>query len=106
MRGRFVSLKFKGHADEEMVRGGKVSELDRVGNNRADEAADWGRLGTCGDEREMCNLKVNHAYLMNMLGGEDNAGDGQGYQPPVPTAEEEDAKVLVMRTAPREPIRQ
>ena len=35
--------KVKGHADEEMVRAGGVRELDRLGNNAADEAADSGR---------------------------------------------------------------
>ena len=35
--------KVKGHADEEMVQVGQVPELDRLGNNAADEAADFGR---------------------------------------------------------------
>ena len=35
--------KVKGHADEGMVREGGVRELDRLGNNAADEAADFGR---------------------------------------------------------------
>ena len=35
----------EGHADEEMVRGEQVRELDRVLNNRADEAPDFGRRG-------------------------------------------------------------
>ena len=35
--------KFKGHADESMVSDGRVRELDRLGNNAADEAADFGR---------------------------------------------------------------
>ena len=35
--------KVKGHADKEMVREGQVREQDRVGNDRADEAADFGR---------------------------------------------------------------
>ena len=33
----------EGHADEGMVLDGRVRELDRVGNNAADEAADFGR---------------------------------------------------------------
>ena len=33
----------KGHADEGMVRDGEVRDLDRMGNNAADEAADFGR---------------------------------------------------------------
>ena len=35
--------KVKGHADEDMVFRGRVRELDRLGNNAADEAADFGR---------------------------------------------------------------
>ena len=35
----------EGHADEEMVRGEQVRVLDRVLNNRADEAPDFGRRG-------------------------------------------------------------
>ena len=33
----------KGHADESLVRSGQVRALDRFGNIRADEAADFGR---------------------------------------------------------------
>ena len=36
--------KVKGHADEGMVLDGRVRELDRIGNNAADEAADIGRM--------------------------------------------------------------
>ena len=35
--------KVKGHADEAMVRAGAVRDLDRLGNNGADEADDFGR---------------------------------------------------------------
>ena len=35
--------KVKGHADKEMVRVGQERELDWLGNNAADEAADFGR---------------------------------------------------------------
>ena len=35
--------KVKGHADEVMVRCGRVREVDRIGNNAADEASDFGR---------------------------------------------------------------
>ena len=35
--------RVKGHADEVMVRSGQVREVDRSGNNAADEAADFGR---------------------------------------------------------------
>ena len=35
--------KVKGHASEDMVVGGRVRDVDRLGNNAADEAADFGR---------------------------------------------------------------
>ena len=35
--------KVKGHADEAMVLHGQVREVDRLGNDAADEAADFGR---------------------------------------------------------------
>ena len=35
--------KVKGHADEELVRRGKVREVDKKGNDMADRAADFGR---------------------------------------------------------------
>ena len=35
--------KVKGHADKGMVLNGRVCEIDRFGNNAADEAADFGR---------------------------------------------------------------
>ena len=35
--------KAKGHADEGMVLDGQVREVDRLGNDAADEAADFGR---------------------------------------------------------------
>ena len=37
------STKVKGHADEGMVLDGRVREVDRIGNDAADEAADFGR---------------------------------------------------------------
>ena len=40
---RFAFLRLKGHADEGMVLDGRVRELDRLGDNAADEAADFGR---------------------------------------------------------------
>ena len=36
-------LRLQGHADEGMVLDGRVREVDRLGNNAADEAADFGR---------------------------------------------------------------
>ena len=35
--------KVKGHADEGLVRGGRVREVDKIGNDMADQAADLGR---------------------------------------------------------------
>ena len=35
--------KVKGHADDGMVLDGRIRDLDRLGNNAADEAADFGR---------------------------------------------------------------
>ena len=45
LRGRDTVrvTKVKGHADEGMVFDGRVRELDRLGTNAADEAADFGR---------------------------------------------------------------
>ena len=37
----------KRHADEGMVRDGRVRKLDRLGNNATDEAADFGRRRVC-----------------------------------------------------------
>ena len=37
------STKVKGHADEGMVLDGRVREVDRLANDAADEAADFGR---------------------------------------------------------------
>ena len=37
------STEVKGYADEGMVLDGRVREHDRIGNNAADEAADFGR---------------------------------------------------------------
>ena len=34
--------KFERHADDDVVRSGQVRELDRVGSDKADEAADHG----------------------------------------------------------------
>ena len=39
----FRISEVKGHADDDLVRDGGVRDLDRLGNNGADEAADFGR---------------------------------------------------------------
>ena len=49
LRGRDTVrvTKVQGHADEGMVSDGRVRELDRLGNNAADKAADFGRRSPC-----------------------------------------------------------
>ena len=42
-RGNTLVSQVKGHADEGMVALGRVREVDRIGNNEADAAADMGR---------------------------------------------------------------
>ena len=42
-RDKVRVTKVTWHAEEDMVRVGQVRELDRLGNNAADEAADFGR---------------------------------------------------------------
>ena len=41
--GTCAISKVKGHADDDMVCRGRVRLLDKIGNDRADEAADFGR---------------------------------------------------------------
>ena len=41
--GTTAISKVKGHADEGLVRGGRVRELDKIGDDMADQAADFGR---------------------------------------------------------------
>ena len=41
--GTTAISKVKGHADEGLVRGGRVRKLDKMGNDMADQAADLGR---------------------------------------------------------------
>ena len=41
--GSSAISKVKGHADEGLVARGRVREVDRIGNNEADAAADLGR---------------------------------------------------------------
>ena len=43
LRGLDTVRKVKGHADDGMVLDGRVREVDRLGNDAADEAADFGR---------------------------------------------------------------
>ena len=49
-RGTVLITKGKGHADESMVLDGRVREVDRLGNDAADEAAD-------------CRKRVGHAVI-------------------------------------------
>ena len=43
--GSTAISKVKGHADEGLVRGGMVREMDKIGNDMADQAADLGGVG-------------------------------------------------------------
>ena len=57
--------KVKGHADEAMVLHGQVREVDRLGNNAADEAADFGRRRVSNaviDARRNLSGVCNHWY--------------------------------------------
>ena len=58
----------KGHADEDTVRVGGVRELDRLGNNAADEAADFGRRrvdpGVIDAQRNLFGL---NGWLLQVL---------------------------------------
>ena len=49
MPGTTAVSKARGHADGGLVRGGKVREVDKVGNDMADQAADFGRRGVGAD---------------------------------------------------------
>ena len=62
VRGRnsVCITKVKGHADEAMVRCGMVRELDRVGNDAADEAADFGRRRV---DYQVIDARRNYAGL-------------------------------------------
>ena len=62
LRGRDTVrvTKVKGHADEGMVSDGRVRELDRLGNDAVDEAADFGRrwvgLAVIGARRNLSGV--------------------------------------------------
>ena len=47
--GTTAVSKVKGHADEGLVRGGRVREMDKIGNDMADQAADLGRRRVWAD---------------------------------------------------------
>ena len=97
LRGRDTVrvTKVKGHADEGMVLDGRVRELDRLGNNAADEAADFGRRrvglavidalrnfsGVCG---RWCPVLLDlHRYFIAISGAVVNH-DGFGGTAPDP----------------------
>ena len=64
-RGNTLVSKFKGHADEGMVAMGRVREVDRIGNNEADAAADMGRRrvhGSITDARRLVNAACARWY--------------------------------------------
>ena len=66
-RGRGTTLvsKVEGHADEGLVAMGWVREVDRIGNNEADAAADMGRRrvhDSITDARRLFNAACAHWY--------------------------------------------
>ena len=82
--------KVKGHADEAMVRTGTVRGLDKLGNDGADEAADFGRRrvpwwiidarrnlsGVCSRWRPL--VLVLHRFFIAISRAVVNHGDGLG----------------------------
>ena len=85
--------KVNGHAGEGMVRGGGVRELDRLGNNAADEAAGFGRrrvefpvidarrnfAGVCG--RWCPVILILHRFFIAISRAVVNHVDGDGTAP-------------------------
>ena len=64
-RGNTLVSKVKGHADEGLVAMGRVREVDRIGNNEADAAADMGRRrvhDSITDARRLFNAACAHWY--------------------------------------------
>ena len=82
--------KVKGHADEALVRTGTVRGLDKLGNDGADEAADFGRRrvpwwiidarrnlsGVCSRWRPL--VLVLHRFFIAVSRAVVNHGDGAG----------------------------
>ena len=85
--------KVQGHADETVVRDGEVRELDRLRNNAADEAADFGRRrvdfpvidarrilsGVCGRRHPV--ILTLHRFFIAISGVVFNHVDGDGAEP-------------------------
>ena len=64
-RGNTLVTKVEGHADEGMVAMGRVREVDRIGSNEADAAADigWRRVhGPFPDARRLANAACARWY--------------------------------------------
>ena len=59
--------KAKSHADEDMVQAGRVRELDRIGNNAADEAADFRRRRICCPDLRLFGLLSGLIFLLQLL---------------------------------------
>ena len=65
--GNAAVSKVKGHADEGLVAQGRVREIDRIGNNEADAAADLGRKRVhhaITDARRVFNRACSRWYLI------------------------------------------
>ena len=63
--GSSAVTKVKGHADEGLVAQGRVREVDRIGNNEADAAADLGRKRvhhSISDARRLVNKACGRWY--------------------------------------------
>ena len=64
-RGNSLVAMVKGHADEGLVTMGRVREVDRIGNNEADAAADMGRRrvhDSITDARRLLNAACARWY--------------------------------------------
>ena len=91
--GTVCVSKAKGHADENLVRNGQVRALDRYGNSRADDAADFGRRRVWPDVADarrnlsgVCRLwypavLLLHRFFIAISGAVVNCDDSSGSAP-------------------------
>ena len=85
--GTVCVSKVKGHADENLVRNGQVRALDRYGNSRADDAADFGRRRVWPDVADarrnlsgVCRLWY-HRFFITISRAVVNCDDSSGSAP-------------------------
>ena len=65
--GTYAISNVKSHADEDMVRRGGVRPIDKIGNDRADEAADFCRRGVraaATHQRRALDQSCGHWYTI------------------------------------------